>query len=355
MYDNKKAIKTILIIYVISRIVLISMMIFLNHYLIIKYPDIKNVLHLFDNVHYLNIANNGYTYNYQYAFFPLTPIVIHFLGKIGTLILNQILTITSAYLLYIIGKKYLKINNPVYPAILWLISPISIFTLMFYSENLFIFLTLYSYYLYKQKKHYLILGIIIGLSVMTRNLGSMLFFTIFIFMIINCYKHEEKIKNVFITYIPATIISCLYPIYLYTKTNNFFYFIQVQYQYWFKVPTNIFRIFFDVTYRIINDIDPYYVIEYLITFFLMGFILYKIIKDRKNKSFQDLYLYILLTIISISSCIRDNGQALTSFYRFIFGCFPIYYMIKFTRKNIILIITFTIMVAAAFLLNIYFF
>ena len=62
-----------------------------------------------------------------------------------------------------------------------------------------------------------------------------------------------KFKNILITYIPATIISCIYPIYLYFKTGNPLYFVDVQFEYWGKIATNIFTVFFKAGKIIFND------------------------------------------------------------------------------------------------------
>lgn len=353
--EKKETLVKILKYYLISRIFLVIMMLILNHFLKIKFPDIKNVLYLFDNEHFLDMAKNGIRFEYQYSFMPLTSIVIRYLGMPLTLILNQILAILSAYLIYLIGDKYLNIDNPIYPAILWLVSPIALFTLMFYSEAMFMFFTLFAYYLYRKKKYYFILGITMGLAVATRSLGSMLFFSIFICMMIRVFKKKENIKNVFITYIPATIISCIYPIYLYFRTKRLFAFVDVEYTYWGRIHTNIFRILYDATYGLIHDMHPIYLLNYIITFFLIGYVIYLIIKGRKNKKQYDIYLYMIFTILIMCSSIRANGDAVTSFYRYIFGCFPIYFMLPRNRYVAMCLCYFTAFISTFFLLNMYFY
>lgn len=325
--NNINDIKVILKKYIKTRLLLIILIITAS--IILPYTDniYNTVFELFDNEHYLNIAKNGYQHNYEYAFFPLTAIIIKFFGKIGFIIINQLCVIASGYLLYLLSKNTFKTKNHYFATTLWFISPIAIFTCMFYSEALFIFLTLLAYYLYKNQKHYFSLGIVLGLSVLTRNLGSMLFFTIFIFMFIKMLRKKEKFRNILITYIPATIISCLYPIYLYLKTNNPLYFIDVQFDYWWRVNTNIFKIMFDSFKLLLSNPNIFFVFNFLLTFALIGYIIYLIFKGKKQKNYYDMYLYMLLTIISICSTIRGNPDATASFYRYIYGCFPIYFLI----------------------------
>lgn len=359
MKNNEKMVenfKYIFKIFLISRIVLLVFMLFFNFLLS---NDISNqytsVLSLYDNEHYLNIARDGYTFEKQYAFFPLTPLLIRYLGKFVFLLLNQLCVLLSGYLLYLISDKIFKKEEPYWPSILFFISPISIFTCMFYSEALFIFLTILSFYLYKTKKNYLILGFALGLSVMTRSFGSILFFTIFIFMFIDMIKKREKFKNILITYIPATIISCLYPIFLYIETGNFLYFIETQFIHWGRINTNIFTILFDAANIILKKIHFLFIFDYILVFFLIGYAFYIIVKKRKEKKYYEIFLYIILSFIAICSTIRGINNPLASFYRYIFGCFPIYFMIKKNDSVLLLIIFFSCYMTFLFLMGIHFY
>ncbi len=353
----KEILKNILKIYLISRIILIILMIISEILLNTGINDKYNhVLELFDNEHYLNIAKYGYTQDYEYAFFPLVPLLIRYTGKIGFLLINQLATITTSYIFYLISKKYLKKEGKeLYTASLfYLISPISIFTCMFYTEAIFIFLTTLAYYLFLEKKHYFLLGITIGLSVLTRSLGSMLFFPIFIFMAISLFKKQENLKNIFITYLPATIISCTYPIYLYFKTNDLFYFINVQFLHWYRVKTSIFTIAFDSWNYITLD-DPLFKIDYFLTFGLITFLIIYMIKNRKDKSKHLMYTYIIFTLISICSTIRKTDTALASMYRYIFGCFPIYFTFKNNYLTYTIIMLLTSFITIIFIMGKYFY
>ena len=354
--DNKDVLKKILKIFLITRIVLVIFLVISEIFLSNGCNDTyKNVFDLFDNEHYLNIANRGYKYLHEFAFFPLTPLLIRYLGKFGFLVLNQVCVFLSGYIFYLISKNIYEKEDNYWVTILYFISPISVFTCMFYSEALFIFLTLLAFYLYKTKKNYFVLGIILGLSVLNRSLGSMLFFTIFIFMFINFIKKKEKFKNILICYIPATIISCLYPIYLYIKTGDFLYFMTVQYEFWWRISTNIFTILFDV-FKLTFKLPVFmHIVDYFIVFGLFFYIFYYIFKHRKEKKYYEIFLYIIFSIIAICSTIRDNGYAIASFYRYLFGCFPIYFMIKKNYITLSLMLVYSFFVTILFLLGVYFF
>jgi len=354
--ENVAPSKKLFIYYLITRICLVAIM-FLAEFIISNTDnsEYNDVMILFDNIHYLNIAKYGYAIEYLYAFFPLTPLLIRYLGKVGFILLNQVLVFGSSYLLYLIAKEVFKKENPFYPALLFLISPIAVFTCMFYSEALFIFLTILAFYLYKTKKSYLGLGIALGLSVCTRSLGSMLFFAIFIFMFIDFIKKKEKFKNLLITYIPATIISCLYPIFLYIKTGNPLYFVDVQFEFWGKISTNIFTIIFDVAKILSNE---FYFIGFLDCLLVLGLFIYiisYIVKHRKDKDYWELFTYIIFTLIAISSTIKKDSSTVASFYRYIFCCFPLYFMIKEKSINTFILIAVTGFVSFMFLLGFHFY
>lgn len=348
--------KKILKYYLITRICLLCFMcvaefIISNSNL----SDYDDVLRLFDNVHYLNIAKYGYSEKMQYAFFPLTPLLIRYLGKVGFIIFNQIIVFGSGYLLYLISKDILKKENAFFASVIYFISPIAVFTCMFYSEALFLFLTILSFYLFKTRKSYLLLGITLGLAVSTRSLASMLFFTIFIFMFIDFVKGREKFKNILITYIPATIISCLYPIFLYFETGNALYFIDVQFEYWGKMQTNIFTIFIDSAVMLFKDFHIICFLDLILVFCLFIFIFSYIIKHRKDKDYYELFVYLILTLLAISNVIWKGHTSVASLYRYIFGCFPLYFLYKNKSFNVILMIGISGFVSFMFLLGFYFY
>ena len=319
------------------------------------YSEYNNVLDLFDNIHYLNIAKFGYTYDYQYAFFPLTPLLIRALGKVGFIILNQLCAYATGYIFYLIARDIFKKEEPFNVPLLYFVSPIAVFTCMFYSESLFMFLTVLAFYLYKTKKNYLGLGITLGLSVATRSIGSMLFFSLFIFMFIDFIKKREKFKNILITYIPATIISCLYPIYLYIQTGNPLYFVNVQFDFWGKIGTNILMLFFDAGKILFNNFYMLYIVDYLLVLFLFGYIIWYIIKHRQEKNYWELFVYLAFSLIAISSNIKKSESGVVSFYRYIFCSFPIYFMINDKRIYTYLLVAITGFVSFCFLLGIYFY
>ena len=71
----------------------------------------------------------------------------------------------------------------------------------------------------------------------------------------------------------------------------------------------------------------------------------------------EILMSILLTIIFISSTIRGYSDSTTSFYRYLYGCFPIYFLYPTKDKSIPILVHVAIsfLVTVIFLLGIYFF
>ena len=161
--------------------------------------------------------------------------------------------------------------------------------------------------------------------------------------------------HTFTANIPATIISCLYPIFLFFKTGNPLYFVDVQFEYWEKTGTNIFMIFIDAGKYLFSDFNISCFIDYLLVLFLFIYIFIFMIKNRKEKKYWGMFLYFIFTLIAISSTIKEDPSAVSSIYRYIFCCFPLYFMIKERNINILFLIAITGFVSFMFLLGIHFY
>lgn len=332
----------------------------------------------FDVEHYSNIAKNGYTDNFLYAFFPLFPLVMRIFYNfkimiLGTIMFNLLLGYFSTILIYKILDLY-NYNDFNKRSLLklWFYSPITLFIIIPYTEGLFIFLTLLAFYMYITKKNYFINGIIIGLSVLTRSFGAMLFFAIFIDWIIKVFKEKRDLKsefkNICLMYIPATIISLLYPVYLYIKTGNLFYFIDVQYIYWFRKKSNFIKALYIEFDMLFKSTDAILIMLKILNICLLLFSIYLIIKvifsfiKNKQKGYITLIVYVILCFISAFSTMRSDGINFPtcSIYRYFLGMFPIYLMDMNLNENdifantlILLFKVFNVIVVTVFAFDIF--
>ena len=332
---------------------------------------------IYDEIHYCNIAHNGYTSEEQLAFFPLLPIIIKIFGYYGTLIINSIATILGAI---IIDKLLIKNDKDEKTRTLtifcFFISPISIFTILSYTEALFFLFTIISFYLFVEKKHYILMGIFIGCSVAIRSMGALLFFSIFIGMLCLWKQKELKFVDIIKTYIPATIISVLYPLYLQIQFGNWKAFVDVQYTQWFrekssilknfilqiKIITNQTHVFDDknLTTKIVwksNEILTIVIFVFIIILFILS--LKYIKKDYINNIVM--ILYTLSSIWVINHTIRVcYGTPTVSYYRYYFAIFPLYiWLSNIKHKYIValntIICTLTILISIFVYSGIFFF
>lgn len=314
---------SILILFIITRIVLFAAAFWLTE------GNLKHALYNFDIEHYLDIAQNGYK-DYTVAFFPLIPMLMRFFNLfgipvLGTMIVNNIAALLSAFLLY-------KLTNNLNCTKLFLCSPIAVFTFIAYTESLFILLTLLVLYLYKNEKYFWA-GICLGLGVTCRSLAAMLFFSVFIVMAIKFFKKELSIKSIFKMYIPATLLSLTYPVFLQIKFGNWKAFMDVQYDYWWRMPSNLITtIIKDVEFMITQDsiIQNVQIIYHFILLLAMITLIvfaYKKLRKTKDEITFISIAYLALSILSIYSTCRipqAGGLPSASFYRYFYGCISVY-------------------------------
>lgn len=133
----------------------------------------------YDGANYLHLAHDGY-HNFEVSFFPLFPLLIHFLSKF----FNDYYFLPGfflANLCFVLGfyifQKYLKLfikKENVFWVILFLLAfPTSFFFNAVYTEGLFFLLIVSSFYFIKRKK-YLLAVIVSFLAGLTRLVGVFL-------------------------------------------------------------------------------------------------------------------------------------------------------------------------------------
>lgn len=188
----------------------------------------------FDGVYYLLIAAKGYTVNA--GFFPLFPLLIYIvtlpfkvlpfdvIQYFVVIVLVSIFFLSSLVVMYkLIRLDYA--NNIAMSAILAiLIFPTSFFFAGIYSESLFLFLSLSSFYFARKKKWFLA-GILGTLLSATRLVGI----AIFPALLYEYFKNEKKRsfgKLLSILLTPLGLIA--YVFYNFQKWGNPFYFIEAQ-------------------------------------------------------------------------------------------------------------------------------
>ncbi len=202
-------------------------------------PALITSLANFDGIHYILIAQNGYT-QYQQAFFPLYPLLIRFLSPL--LAHNELITgLLISNLCFLAGliifQRYLNLvmggvggRAPGWTIIFLLVFPTSFFFTALYTEGLFFFLVVASLY-FLEKENYWLASLFALLASLTRLTGLFL-------IIIFGLKLISKIKNKSLYFILNTkylllllspIIGFLaYCLYLLKTTGDFLFFFHSQ-------------------------------------------------------------------------------------------------------------------------------
>ena len=193
--------------------------------------DLISNLANWDGGHFLTIAKFGYQEKYLYAFFPLYPIAINLVSKItgDYLIAALLISVISAFLTMQILYKLILLDFGSKLAektiIFLLIFPTSFFLVTAYSESLFLFLVVSSFYYFRKEK--IVRAVIFaGLASGTRLAGLALSLAL-IFQIVSFGINK---KNRIILFAPLGFI--IYCIYLFNTTGDPFYFLAAESSNW---------------------------------------------------------------------------------------------------------------------------
>jgi hypothetical protein len=137
-----------------------------------------------DAEHYLRIANQGY-FGTEPAFFPLYPLLIRIVGGFtgshliaGLIVSNAASFLALLYLYKLVEHEY---NRHVAQRATFFVSifPTAIFFSAVYSESLFLFLTVASFY-YMRERRWLMAGVFGFFAALTRSEGILLAAPLFI-------------------------------------------------------------------------------------------------------------------------------------------------------------------------------
>ncbi len=342
----------------------------------------SDVLGLFDAAHYRDIAREGYYVDGVTVFFPMIPLIMRFTGEVGLIIINQAAFIAGIYNL----KKILmrvKNSETVWILAVLSVSPMAVFTSVLYTESVYFFLTVFAFRLFIEGRLPLVQGIAIGLSVLTRNTGSLLFFAVFTGYILKFIKEKQSRKrtltDIIMCYVPASVISLIYPVFLQIRFGNWKIFMDAQYTYWIRIPSNIVRTVFISLKVIFTDeygfdgmpdtIILFKINEALSLLFMIlviVLIIREIIRMRRIGKISVpsivCIVYSILFMIALGMTIRDPALdcPTDSFYRYYVSLFPLYLGFSYTGKKtcqaaLIVSLLLTLMTAPLFCMGSFFF
>ena len=367
--------KDVFLLFALSRLLFAAV-------LLIAQKSYADVLLLFDAEHYRNVAAIGYQEEYMTACFPMAPLVIRYLGHVGAVIVNHLAFFFSlVFLKQLILKMKVEVKA-CYVLALVAFSPLALFISLEYTEALFFFFTVTAFYLYVTRRNPLLIGVVLGLSVATRNTGSLLFFAIFVGMVMEMIRSKEYkkwIKNIVLAYIPATAISLIYPIFLQIRFGNWKLFMDCQYGYWLRIKSDIFKtiwvslqVVFTDTYKYGGEMDAIvlFKINEAFSLLLMALLIFLIVREilimkRAGKiSIPSVVavIYSVLFIIALCMTIRDPeyNAPTACYYRYYASLFTLYLGLGRFKEKTVQICMFgtmliTLLTASVFCLGVFFF
>ena len=325
LYSN---IVQILLIWVVS-------IFFISFFGFISFPhsgkfsdDFLQSFRNWDGGHFTGIAESGYKEKFQYAFFPLYPLLIRFFGgilgnyflaAIAISILSTFLAMQFLYRLIILDFEK-KIAQKTIFAMLFF--PASFFFLTAYSEALFFFLTVAAFYFLK-KRNLLIVTIFAIFAGATRFAGVSLAIALIVYVQATVGFNR---KNWFVIFAPMGFL--LYCFYLFYHTGDPFFFIAAE-NHWQRNIAFPGLSFWDgiksITLRGITAANFTILLDLIFATFGLGLAL-------RTLRFLPVE-YSIYTLLSVLVPIFTS--TLTSIPRFLLPIFPIFIMIALIKNNLI--------------------
>lgn len=205
----------------------------------------------FDGVHYLRIAQDGYTALYYPAFFPVFPMLINIFSSIlpknllldtsfyvdpaffySGLILANSFFLVALYFLYKLFRIDYSSKISWLALMLLIVFPTSFYFGSVYTESLFLLLSILVLY-ESRKRNFLLAGIFCAIASATRIVGVLLAPVILIELYLAVKNKEIGIKsNKFVFSILGLVVSVmglgLYMFYLWRNFHDPLYFVSAQ-------------------------------------------------------------------------------------------------------------------------------
>ncbi len=291
-------------------------------------PGFINTLAYWDGGHFISIAQHGYSEKFQYAFFPLYPILINLLNKFinnyiySAILINFSCIYLSLHLFFkLIAKDFSK--KLAETAVLFLLFfPTSFFFLAAYSESLFFLLTILAFYFLRQGKLFWATVAVMLVS-STRITGLAVVFALLLEVQLRGGINK---KNWFVLLSPLGFF--IYCWYLFIQTSDPFYFLTAE-SYWqrqLSIPgVSLWEGINALLKGLVSGSNYMIILDLTATIFGLGLIL---------RSFRFLPLsYCVFGLLSILLPLFTSS--LTSMPRFVLSVFPLFITLSLIENKFI--------------------
>jgi hypothetical protein len=291
-----------------------------------------DLFNMWDSGWYMKIVENGYFYTpgqeSSVAFFPLYPMVVKFFSLLfgnplvfGFIVSNVSLIIAGIYLYKLVELDFGD-STASKTVFFMMVSPVSFFFSIFFSEGLFLSLAIASFY-YARKNQWLVASILGFFLALTRSIGVLIFIPLLIeYMGIDFKSFKLNLKKIkkdilYLLLIPLGLFS--YMAYLFFKFGDAFAFSHASAA-WGRKFVSIFTVLTNIDlipHGTANDLSAqFYVIlnwgPVFIALFLIGYLICSKIR----------FSYILYSFLLLFFYLSSN--IISSMYRYISVLFPLY-------------------------------
>ncbi len=204
-------------------------------------PTILELWKRWDTSNYIDIAENSYTNTgdsrFFIVFFPLYPLFIRFFAifvrnyLFSAMVVSNLASILAVLFLYKLVNKDYNSENSSRAVLYFLIFPTAYFLSAAYSESLFLFLSIASFY-YARERKWFPAGALGGLASATRITGIVLFPALIIEYWMQNKSQIRYKEIIWLFLIPLSFL--LYLVINYVTFGDAFAFLAIQKQHWFK-------------------------------------------------------------------------------------------------------------------------
>ena len=267
-----------------------------------------------DGGHYLQIAERGYLLNSDFAFFPFFPALIKFFALVlnGNYLLSGLLISNIAFVVFLlifykfVKDKYSK-DIAFFATITYLVFPTSFFAVSYYSESIFLLLTIIVF-VFLTKKKFLLASIATFFASLTRLFGIFLAISIAYSYFANIKFKFNKIDARMLHIVVAFLGLAVYSLYLFANFNSPLKFLSVQ-SLWERSINDPFSTIFSYIWSLLTwQARP--LNDYFDLFLTLIFLVILIAGIRKISS--SLWIFSLLVIL-----IPASTGTLTSMPRYL--------------------------------------
>jgi hypothetical protein len=281
-----------------------------------------------DSYWYLDIAQNGYVFNgpeklSNIVFFPLYPQLIKVASFVfggnyviaGWIVSMIFLLLSLIYFVKLIKEFHAEIK-PQLPLMFLLIFPTAFFLNSIYTESLFLFLSIASFY-YALKKNFVLAGIFGFFAAITRITGLLLFVPL-IWEYYKNYKFQHIFNKKLLSIFLIPFGTFIFFIYHYVRFGDFLLFLKVE-SWWGRSFNINGEHFLSSANPAISNliIDSCFVLfAFITTYFVF----------KKLRTSYGLYMLVTLLVALSSGTFMSIG-------RYILVLFPIYILLASIKNQ----------------------